>query len=145
MGIVEEAHNLRVVGEGKRGVIVLAHGLGTGAGSQAPAPHGPIPLLPAQHNASARKTEAPALLPSKTVVVLHMQRHRFVRRTGTPPFPQQPALPLGTSLQGAKLHTIQRGPSHRARPSFAAAAAAAAITAALMARSCGEEGWVRQG
>ncbi|KAM3313297.1 hypothetical protein ACQJBY_032739 [Aegilops geniculata] len=29
MGIVEEAHNLRVVGEGKRGVIVLAHGFGT--------------------------------------------------------------------------------------------------------------------
>lgn len=29
MGIVEEAHNLRVVGKGKRGVIVLAHGFGT--------------------------------------------------------------------------------------------------------------------
>jgi pimeloyl-ACP methyl ester carboxylesterase len=29
MGIVEEAHNLRVVGEGRRGVIVLAHGFGT--------------------------------------------------------------------------------------------------------------------
>jgi pimeloyl-ACP methyl ester carboxylesterase len=29
MGIVEEAHNLRVVGSGRRGVIVLAHGFGT--------------------------------------------------------------------------------------------------------------------